>query len=463
MTISEIDSQRPDGNGRTRRRVRRTTIHAVCLAVCLAAVAASVCAVSADPALGWWSLTRPGTDFDTHDWVLVEANRLAGIQGDGWVVMEEALPVTDDPDSVFGDWAHHFYDVWGNRRGDAPQRIAELYREAVRLRAAGDTTAASTTVGLMSHYYADICQPFHTSAPQSPSVKNTHVSYEKTVEEYTDAPGKNRVWIAGDGTDYIGDATPYAVSSDYAAHPDYLPLITRYREHGFDTRVRSITRAGLNRAAGGLADMIASINAEAGVHRLATSTLTAETPDPETISFGGTTALSGRLALDAGAVPRTTLILRVRGTSGAWRDADTITCGDDGTWSYSARPEHNTRYRVHFAGDTEHLHATSTGFVVRVRPVVVLLETTQSHSAGHIAGMSVTVRPPHPRRLVQIQRRIAGSWRTVAQARLGRYSRAVWRWLPPRAGVYRLRAVLPAHSRHLSGISSTVTAVVTGR
>ena len=148
---------------------------------------------SAAPALGWANGSDGGDGYGTHDWVIHEANRLSVLQGCEWANMALAQPASDDPDTVFSDVIHHVYDVWGpSTYGDAPARIGLLYQEAVRKLRAGDAAGASRSVGLLSHYYADICNPLHTD--QAPEEDAIHASYEDDVEALTDTVGENRAW-----------------------------------------------------------------------------------------------------------------------------------------------------------------------------------------------------------------------------------------------------------------------------
>ncbi len=152
-------------------------------------------------AFAWSNGPSGANGFGTHDWVLKEADRLAAKKSAGWVRLSVALPKTDDPDTVFHDTYYHVYDVWGSKYGNAPKKVAEYYAKALRARKAGNWTAASRYVGIMAHYYADICNPMHTD--QSDAEEAIHSAYESAAQEYTDAPGENRAWVRFNG--YDGD------------------------------------------------------------------------------------------------------------------------------------------------------------------------------------------------------------------------------------------------------------------
>lgn len=55
----------------------------------------------ATTAVGWANGDSKGLGFGTHDWIMVEAARLAG--DPAWIDMPVALAATDDPDKIFLD------------------------------------------------------------------------------------------------------------------------------------------------------------------------------------------------------------------------------------------------------------------------------------------------------------------------------------------------------------------------
>ena len=107
-----------------------------------------------------------------------------------WVILKVAEPKTDDPDTVLHDTWYHIYDVWGSTYGDAPSKVLSNYRQALAARKPGDWTAASKYVGLMAHYYGDICNPLHTD--QCDAEDRMHSSYETAAQKYTDGRERTR-------------------------------------------------------------------------------------------------------------------------------------------------------------------------------------------------------------------------------------------------------------------------------
>jgi hypothetical protein len=147
--------------------------------------------VGAPSAFAWCNGPDNGNGFGTHDWVLHEAIRLAGPDA-SWVDEPIALAATDDPDQEADRFDHIFLNR--PRYGGAPQRVTDLYFDAVTAYAGGDAARASTCLGLLSHYYSDVLNPFHTSYAAIARSSN-HIPYELALIPYTRRPGQNEQWI----------------------------------------------------------------------------------------------------------------------------------------------------------------------------------------------------------------------------------------------------------------------------
>lgn len=206
-------------------------------------------------ALAWANGPSGPDGFGTHDWVLHQANKHAASAGADWLDFSVAQPVTDDPDTVYFDHYHHAYDVWGEHYGDAPSHIGHVYATAVRQLRSGDTTSASRTLGLVSHYYSDVCNPLHTD--KSDAERGMHLSYEMAVDLLTDEPGENAEWVSSDGAKYRADVVGMTRSVAASAHEYYGALVSQYTESGISA-VQTITATSLDRAVNGVADLIFS-------------------------------------------------------------------------------------------------------------------------------------------------------------------------------------------------------------
>jgi hypothetical protein len=212
---------------------------------------------TASQAYAWTNGPDAGNGFGTHDWVLNEAQRLAAARGATWVDLAVALPATDDPDTVLRDFAYHKIDIPGDYLGSAPGRITYLYHRIVVNISGGDLRAASVNLGLLSHYYADICEPLHTG--QSKAERAMHARYEKRVGLLTSAPGQHRSWVTSDGSTRVTNVRATAIAAATQAHRSYATLVSVYRKSGFNATVRRITRRALRRAANDLADIIGTL------------------------------------------------------------------------------------------------------------------------------------------------------------------------------------------------------------
>lgn len=235
---------------------------------------------AATTALAWANGPDSGDGFGTHDWVLDEALRLAGKSGD-WVDYEEAMLATDDPDNLGRlDYLNHIYNLTRTGCG-APQRVGDLYYEAVTAYGEGDRIAASRALGELSHYYSDICQPYHTVwDPSDLRVPVEHLRYELAVDDYHRRAGNASSWIAERSREPVGDARAATVSAARAARADYTSLKAAVRESSRSAASGTITRRRLSRAANELADMIAGIPSGEGV--VADARISALSPSTKT-------------------------------------------------------------------------------------------------------------------------------------------------------------------------------------
>jgi hypothetical protein len=207
-----------------------------------------------------------GNGFGTHDWILAHAVEIAGEDGE-WLDRDRALRATDDPDSLDDpsemDTLNHIYNLTRTGCG-APQKIADLYYAAVCAYREGDVRAASAYVGQLSHYYADICQPYHTYwDPNDSRIAADHLKYEYGVDFYHRDVDDVASWITEADRRPVSDVRARAVSAAKAARADYPELKSAIRRSGFSassgSTVGSITRRRLSRAANDLADIIATI------------------------------------------------------------------------------------------------------------------------------------------------------------------------------------------------------------
>jgi hypothetical protein len=221
------------------------------------AVVSLLVALAVFPATAFaWANGPDGADgFGTHDWILYQALVLAR---PSWIVTDTALQATDDPDSKFGDADkpnHSFYPK-GTARG-GPDTVTALHRQVLAAYRSNDTTAASYYLGLLSHYYSDLCVPFHTMSGYSDSA--AHLQYELLVNSLTTTPGAMPEWVMPWSRSGVEDVRAMAVDAALASRATYPTVATQYVLGGFNETAEMVTRLMLSRAVNDLADIVLSV------------------------------------------------------------------------------------------------------------------------------------------------------------------------------------------------------------
>jgi hypothetical protein len=225
-------------------------------------IATAICALAAPHAALAWDNGVPGGDgFGTHDWVLATGNKHAVAQGTSWLDLDTAMKASAEPDRIRGDQRYHTYDRWGKQSGYANLRVASLYSQAVKLYRAGDRVGASRKVGLLSHYYADICNPLHTDS--SGAETRMHSRFERAVDRLMRSPNSYTRWAPYDGYTRVSNASSYTKSSAKKAHASYSALVRGYNRKGFRGTPIYYARISLSRAANGIADLVMSVQQDA--------------------------------------------------------------------------------------------------------------------------------------------------------------------------------------------------------
>lgn len=221
-------------------------------------------ASSVQPALGWTNGGDGGQGFGTHDWVLARALVLAGQDG-AWVNRTVAYKASDDPDTY--DW-NPFWHVFKENGGrGAPYAVSEHYAKAVKAYRAGDYNTASKHLGILSHYYSDANQPFHTTNKASKYRKTWHFRYEKTVGKYHYKPGNKAHWITPRPRQPVTDVRAKTIAAAKYARTQYPALIKSFRASPQVTKgtPNKITRRVLSRSVNDMADIIRSISKGEGM------------------------------------------------------------------------------------------------------------------------------------------------------------------------------------------------------
>ena len=119
----------------------------------------------------------------THHFIAFDAlSLIEGPEAEGWkslmlVHHEHLLKGAKAPDDTFKDFKNHVLHVgegeWGGARGKA----AEWYAVAVDLLRRKRWSDAAWALGVLSHYYADPIQPFHTGQTEAEGVIHRAVEW----------------------------------------------------------------------------------------------------------------------------------------------------------------------------------------------------------------------------------------------------------------------------------------------
>jgi hypothetical protein len=137
------------------------------------------------------------------------------------------------------------------------------------------------------------------------------------------------------------------------------------------------------------------------------------------VSFGHEVTLSGSLSTR---LPnRTVTLYAKRHDQSSFTSIGTVLTRSDGAWSMTLRPSIGALYKAVSDGGVSAVRA------IAVRPAVSLRVLTRQRFTSHVsAGRSFAGR------VVQLQRRAHSRWRTIARARLNRYSSAMFHPQLPR-------------------------------
>ncbi len=197
--------------------------------------------------------------YGTHDWVVERAISLAGSKAD-WVDVETAILASDDPDSEKTSTSIylHVYKPVGRGRG-GPQAVADEYNHLLKAYEAGNYKEASRRLGRLSHYYADVCQPYHTVTTSG--TDKVHFDYEVDVSAATRTYGHSSDLLVKRSRRSVSDVRRSAISAAYFARGKYSSLHKAYSKSRSvnSGTTRTITRDLLSRAVNDLADIITMV------------------------------------------------------------------------------------------------------------------------------------------------------------------------------------------------------------
>ncbi len=286
------------------------------------------------------------------------------------------------------------------------------------------TNAAGTNTGADQTFTTSGKPAVQTGAPTA--VTGTSATLTGTVNP----AGHSTSWYFefGTSTAYGTKTASQGAGSSAGAHAVSVPIAALTPATTYHFRLVAGNSSGTN--VGG--DVILTTAGPAVT--LATSSAT--------VVAGNRVTLHGRVG---GGQPDQRVSLFASRNGGSFTGVATILTGAGGTWSIDVKPPIRTTYKALFGGG-------SAETTVLVRPAVTLRTQPFGRFATHVAALH-----SFRGRIVQLQRhRSNGSWVTIARARLGAGSKAVFRPLLPR-GRSVLRVAIGSGGGYLAGYSRTVS------
>ncbi|MFN7179279.1 DUF4332 domain-containing protein [Hyphomonas sp.] len=119
----------------------------------------------------------------THHYIAFDAlSLIGGEQGEAWkslflVHHEHLLEGAKAPDAKFKDFKNHVLHVGEGEWGGARAAATEWYARAVDLLRRKRWSEAAYALGVLSHYYADPIQPFHTGQTEAEGIIHRAVEW----------------------------------------------------------------------------------------------------------------------------------------------------------------------------------------------------------------------------------------------------------------------------------------------
>lgn len=179
------------------------------------------------------------------------------------------------PDDEFKDFKNHVLHVRDNNWGGAVEACQEWYRRTVSALRAKDWQQAAWSAGVMSHYYVDPLQPFHTHQTEAENVIHRAVewSFSKsygTFQQILEANGGYPDISVPGGDDWLGDmvrAGAQASTKHYETVIDHYNFAVGVKDPpaGLDDELRNVIASLVGHAAVGLSRILDRAFEEAAV------------------------------------------------------------------------------------------------------------------------------------------------------------------------------------------------------
>jgi hypothetical protein len=217
----------------------------------------------------------------THHKLALDALRyLRGPDATHWQKLflkhyERYLTGSKAPDTQFKDFRNHVLHVRDNYWGGAPRTARKWYRCLIDDLRAHDWGEAAFSAGVLSHYYTDPIQPFHTgqSSAESKIHRAAEWSITKSYDTLRDILEHEKLaptFETPSGDDWL---EAMVIAGAEFANPHYEELIERYDfergvkdpPSGLDTESRRILAPLIGHAAIGFARILERAFEEAEV------------------------------------------------------------------------------------------------------------------------------------------------------------------------------------------------------
>ncbi len=218
----------------------------------------------------------------THHRIVLDAlDLLDGADAERWRNLflakhQMLLDGAKAPDTRFKDFKNHVYHVGDGGWGGAPQSARNWYDAAVTAFKAKKWTDGVFAIGVLSHYYADPLQPFHTGQTEAEGAIHRAVewslnkSYPELKERLTRDHGGYPSVATGKGETWVEDLVRAGAE---ASHPAYQLFIDHYDldagvkdpPAGLDDAMRDAASLLLGRAVAGVARLMERARDEAQV------------------------------------------------------------------------------------------------------------------------------------------------------------------------------------------------------
>ena len=216
----------------------------------------------------------------THHHIAISAlTLLKGEHAERWhdlllVMHEDLLKGAKAPDAEFKDFKNHVLHISEGEWGGARDAALEWYAKSVMALKAKKWSDAAYALGVMSHYYADPIQPFHTGQTEEEGAIHRAVEWSiaksrNEIARRIEAKGHPTV-TTGEGPGFVSDMVRAGAEK---SHPHYQTLIDHYNvdagvkvpEDGLDETLLDVISDLVAYATSGLAAIYMRAFEEAGV------------------------------------------------------------------------------------------------------------------------------------------------------------------------------------------------------